>query len=173
MLVSGIRGTVTAAGKSQDGKRLSIALMIKNVSDAEMRIALVGPAPVATDNEGADYAFKAFSGATQCPTLDPEGLRWCFDSGAREYVDPMSYSKLLSRSKTTLNFSFDNKGGGSSGDTVSFSANFALLAAKNIPLGDAISNPKKGSGEQTAIESRFDRSTIGFGIPNIKLVMKQ
>lgn len=166
MLVNGIRGTVTTAGRSKDGKRLSIALMIENMTDTEMRIALVGPAPVATDNEGSDYLFKAFSGASQCKSLEAEHTKICLEGHFTDAITlpRSSYSKLLPGSKTTLNFSFEGKDG-VNGNIISFSANFGLLTVKTAASGDV--GDRKVTTQND--DSQFELTTIGFGIPNIKL----
>lgn len=160
MNISGFRGAVAAAGRSKDGKRLSVAIVVENISDNEMRIALIGPAPLATDSEGGDYTFKSFSGAGQCKSVEVANISYCL-SNTSDYLPQQTYTKFLPGSKTTLNFSF-TADQGSAGDAISFSATFALLTfPPKLALPNADHVPAKADPPE--------QSTIGFGIPNIRL----
>jgi TolB-like protein len=168
MIVSGIRGTVTTAGRSNDGKLVSFALLIENVSDMEMRIGLIGPAPLATDNHGTEYKFRSFSGASACRALDANAIGWCLKGGDGTFPWE-SYSKLLPGSKTTLTFSFSSDRE-SSGTLFSFSSTFALLTVKNMDssTGDTTGENEKGKN----ILKNLEQTTIGFGISDIQVGTK-
>lgn len=160
MNISGFRGTVAAAGRSKDGKRLSVAILVENVSDTELRIALIGPSPLATDSEGGDYQFKSFSGAGQCQSVDVASISYCLNNTSN-YLPQQSYTRFLPGSKTTLNFAFVSEQG-SSGAAVSFSATFALLTfPSRVTASEAANTPMKADPPE--------QSTVGFGIPNIRL----
>lgn len=160
MNISGFRGTVAAAGRSKDGKRLSVAILVENVSDTELRIALIGPSPLATDSEGGDFQFKSFSGAGQCQSVDVASISYCLNNTSN-YLPQQSYTRFLPGSKTTLNFAFVSEQG-SSGAAVSFSATFALLTFA----------PKLAPSNANPVSTKADppeQSTVGFGISNIRL----
>jgi TolB-like protein len=155
VFVEGIKGTVTTAGKSEDGKYLTIALQVENTTKRDLRIGLIGPEPAALDNTGGVYKLKTFSGSGQCQNLHPSAQSECLKM--TDWLPPNAYSELSPGAKTTLVFSFYS-GSGSAGDIVSFSSTFALLEVV----------PATGGNK----EQQMKLSTIGIGVPNITIMEK-
>ncbi len=122
-LASGLCSTVAFAGIDEEGKNLSVALHLQNMTDMKISIAMVGPEPQAVDSSGTFYKYKQFSGAAVCASLDSARTSNCLTDP--RFLHPSTLTSLSPGSLITLTYHFTTESSGS-GKEAAISSTFAM-----------------------------------------------
>lgn len=156
-LSGGLEATITVVGRNKNGNNISIGMQLENKGKLPIAIALVGPAPFATDNAGATYNYSNFSGAAACSELGAHYVAMCIlgeeTSGYKHPVPLQAFTQI--DPGTTANLAVGLNGTSGTGTLLSFASVFAYRIIAD-PLKDET---------MTEIERRKQIRTLNVSFP--------
>ena len=130
----GIRAKIASIAAAPDKKSLTIAIVVDNVSESDLALAIVGQLPQAIDNKANAFAAgeRTISGIATCqlnPKAPERAASNCL-TGATPALPPERYTFLEKGASLTVIMQFYRSAGQQPlGDMVSFSS---LVAVRQV-----------------------------------------
>lgn len=157
--LEGLTATVTSASASTANSQytfITLSLVVRNTSDHDIRLLLIGPEPRAVDDNGNFYELSEYSGTTMCTDLRNNRVQSCMTfEGKNDSVTPGAYTQVPREGQLSLTYAFwANKT--TPGEIVSFSSNFSYLVVQTDDDG----------------KQKLTLRSVSIGIPNIPIKKK-
>jgi hypothetical protein len=165
-LTAGLVASIANVGRSKGSNDVTIAMQLENTGKLPIAIAMIGPAPVATDNAGTSYQYATFSGAAACRYLTVDYVAMCIlgeeTSGSRYPVPLQAFTQIDPGTTASLTFGLNGQKG--TGTLLSFASVFAYRVIADPRKDETLSETERRKQIRT-LNISFPSFPIATSIP--------